>query len=165
MRAELSHRFVSGALAVGLVLGGLGISGCASAPPKPLASAGEMALPDPNAPQSNRERDDDHPLAPRAAVDTTACSPAGKSVVIAARDRSGKPSRWRYLTTIHGRRSLACEAVDTNGDGKIDARYFYDKAGRLVLEQRDLDFDGRAEVVADYSQFRRPGLVSARHRQ
>jgi hypothetical protein len=49
---------------------------------------------------------------------------------------------------------MSCEAADANSDGKIDARYFYDPNGRLVLEQRDLDFDGRAEVVADYSIFK-----------
>jgi hypothetical protein len=66
--------------------------------------------------------------------------------------------RWRYFAIHHGRRAMTCEAADANGDGKIDARYFYGPSGRLVLEQRDLDFDGKAEVVADYSQFkpRRP---------
>jgi hypothetical protein len=108
-------------------------------------------------------RDDDVPLAPHAKVDTSACDPAGKSVVVVGRDADGRPNRWRYFAMHHGRRVLTCEAGDANGDGKIDARFFYAPSGRLVLEQRDLDFDGHAEIVADYSQFqpRRP-IVRAR---
>ncbi|HEX4405896.1 MAG TPA: hypothetical protein VH560_13760 [Polyangia bacterium] len=98
--------------------------------------------------------DDDVPAAPRPHVDTRACEPAGKSVVVVARDADGRPERWRYFETRHGHRALTCEAADNNGDGKVDARYFYNHSGHLVLEQRDLDFDGNAEFVADYSQFK-----------
>src|SRR5260221_12415 len=109
---------------------------------------------------------DDVPPAPRAKVDTSACDPAGKVVVVVARGADGRPHRWRYFATRHGRRLLTCEAADGNGDGRVDARFFYDASGRLVLEQRDLDFDGNAEIVADYSQFhpRRP-VVRARDLQ
>jgi hypothetical protein len=127
-----------------------------------------MALPDGarlsgRADSRNDWRRDDVPPAPHAKVDTSACEPAGKVVVVVARDAAGRPDRWRYFATHHGRRLLTCEAADSNGDGRVDARYFYDASGRLVLEQRDLDFDGNAEIVADYSQFkpRRP-VVRAR---
>jgi hypothetical protein len=92
-----------------------------------------------------------------AVVDTRGCDPAGKAVVIVERDATGRPSRWRYFAPArrghHGPRALTCEAADRNGDGKVDTRYFYGAGGRLVLEQRDMDFDGQAEFVADYSQF------------
>jgi hypothetical protein len=92
---------------------------------------------------------------PAAVVDVRGCDPAGKAVVVVERDASGRPSRWRYFARRghHGSRALTCEAADRNGDGKVDARYFYGAGGRLVLEQRDMDFDGEAEFVADYSQF------------
>lgn len=132
-----------------------------------------MPPPDPEHPPVHADaRDDwrlDHDGAPpvrHAHVDTSACEPAGKSIVVLERDADGRPTRWRYFATHHGRRLLTCEAADANGDGKVDARYYYDPSGRLVLEQRDLDFDGNAEIVADYSQFkpRRP-VVHARHIQ
>jgi hypothetical protein len=93
---------------------------------------------------------------PAAMVDPRGCDPAGKSIVVVERDGNGRPSRWRYFATSrrqHRARVLTCEAADRNSDGKIDTRYFYGAGGRLVLEQRDMDFDGQAEFVADYSQF------------
>jgi hypothetical protein len=88
-------------------------------------------------------------------VDARGCDPAGKSIVVVERDAAGRPTRWRYFARRgHGAsRLLTCEAADRNADGKIDTRYFYGAGGRLVLEQRDMDFDGQAEFVADYSQF------------
>jgi hypothetical protein len=164
-----------GALALALALApmGLGAVGCGGPQKKPPAAPVEMALPDPfrpvpPAPARSDWRDDAVPPAPHAHVDTSACDPAGKAIVVVGRDADGRPNRWRYFATRHGRRWLACEAADANGDGRIDARYFYDASGRLVLEQRDLDFDGQPEVVADYSQFaprpRRP-VVRARRVQ
>lgn len=137
------------ALALGPALG------CGSPQHREAATPADMAMPAQTRTPLAHAPDvaDDVPLAPRAHVDTSACEPAGKSVVVVARDADGRPERWRYFETRHGRRTLTCEAADSNGDGKVDARYFYDRGGRLVLEQRDLDFDGHAEVVADYSQF------------
>jgi hypothetical protein len=136
------------------------LAGCATSPPKASVSNGpasEMAMPAPSsaarAEPLRPDRDDDLPLPPRAHVNVAACEPAGKSVVVSERDAGGRPVRWRYFSTRHGRRLLTCEAVDANGDGRVDARYFYGAGGRLVLEQRDLDFDGHAELEADYSQF------------
>jgi hypothetical protein len=146
------------------------VLGCGAAQRPDAASPATMPLPDEarvSARAGSRYDDrDDVPPAPRAHVDTSACEPAGKSVVVVARDADGRPDRWRYFATRHGRRTLTCEASDNNGDGKVDARYFYDPSGRLILEQRDLDFDGRAEIVADYSQFKphRP-VVRARDLQ
>jgi hypothetical protein len=134
--------------------------GCATSTPKPSfasSPAGEMAMPAPSSAARTEalrpDRDDDLPLPPRAHVNVAACEPEGKSVVVSERDASGRPMRWRYFATRRGRRLLTCEAVDANGDGRVDARYFYGAGGHLVLEQRDLDFDGHAEVEADYSQF------------
>jgi hypothetical protein len=176
-----SHRAAPGVVSLALaltslVLPALATPGCGTTQQKEAASPAVMPMPEPSqAPvarddsrngNANDWRDDDVPPAPHARVDTSACEPAGKSIVVVARDAEGRPNRWRYFATRHGHRWLSCEAADANGDGQIDARYFYDPSGRLVLEQRDLDFDGHAEVVADYSQFkpRRP-VVRARHLQ
>jgi hypothetical protein len=100
-------------------------------------------------------------------VDTRGCDPSGKSIVVIERDAQGRACRWRYFALVRSGhrdvRVLTCEAADRNGDGKVDARYFYDAHEKLVLEQRDMDFDGRAEFVADYSRFPTQGsLVRAR---
>ncbi|HTA19133.1 MAG TPA: hypothetical protein VK989_07555 [Polyangia bacterium] len=149
----LVRRAIRGTLAT-MVLGPL--LACGTPQHKQAATPAEMPMPEATrAPLAHApDVDDDVPAAPRAHVDTRACEPAGKSVVVVARDAEGRPERWRYFETRHGRRALTCEAADSNGDGKVDARYFYNRSGRLVLEQRDLDFDGHAEVVADYSQFK-----------
>jgi hypothetical protein len=122
-------------------------------PPAPATPATTMAL----------------PALAAATVDTRGCEPAGKSIVVLERDAHGRPCRWRYFALVrrghHHERVLTCEAADRNGDGKIDARYFYDAREKLVFEQRDMDFDGRAEFVADYSRFPTKGsLVRARAR-
>jgi hypothetical protein len=98
-----------------------------------------------------------------AVVDPRGCDPAGKSIVVVERDGGGRPVRWRYFAPARRPRRarvLTCEAADRNGDGRIDTRYFYGAGGRLVLEQRDMDFDGQAEFVADYSQFPARGQVA-----
>ncbi len=59
---------------------------------------------------------------------------------------------WPQVNSVVGAPD-ECEAADRNGDGKVDARYFYDTREKLVYEQRDMDFDGRAEFVADDSRF------------
>jgi len=107
------------------------------------------------------------PRQPVTSVDPRRCSPAGKMIVVVGRDADGRPNRWHYFAWEHRNhqkvRVLTCEAADSNGDGKVDTRYFYGSNGKLVLEQRDLDFDGHAEFVADYSQFsKRRLLVHAR---
>jgi hypothetical protein len=152
-----SRRASSGVVTLALTLAPLAF-GCGASQRRDTVAPGEMPMPEPAPVTARDERRDDPrddvPPAPRAHVDTSACEPAGKTIVVVARDAAGHPDRWRYFTTRHGRRILTCEAADANGDGKIDARYFYAPSGRLVLEQRDLDFDGHAEIVADYSQFK-----------
>jgi hypothetical protein len=90
-------------------------------------------------------------------LDRAGCDPTGKATVVTQKGPDGQINRWRYYTMVRrggtSVRVMKCEAADTNGDGYVDARHFYDDRGQLTLEQRDLDFDGRAEVVADYSQF------------
>jgi hypothetical protein len=152
------------------VAAALGVLGCGTAPRKPAPTVADMPMPAASPAHAEAAtqpdwRDDDVPLAPHAHVDTSACEPARKSIVVVERDAAGRPARWRYFALRRGRRVMTCEAADANGDGKVDARYFYDSSGRLVLEQRDLDFDGHAEVVADYSQFkpRRPVAHAHEH--
>jgi hypothetical protein len=99
-------------------------------------------------------------------LDRAGCDPGGKATVVTSKGADGQINRWRYYAMVRRGGSsvkvLKCEAADTNGDGFIDARHFYDDRGQLTLEQRDLDFDGRAEVVADYSQFSYGNLKHAR---
>jgi hypothetical protein len=107
-----------------------------------------------------------HPAreAPRGpALDRQGCDPKGKLTLVTQQGGQGEPTIWRYYAPGKhgGARVLRCEAADNNGDGFVDARFFYDEAGQLVLEQRDLDFDGHAEVIADYSHFSSGHLVQA----
>lgn len=99
-------------------------------------------------------------------LDRAGCDPTGKATVVTSKGPDGQVNRWRYYAMVRrggsAVRVLKCEAADTNGDGYVDARHFYDDRGQLTLEQRDLDFDGRAEVIADYSQFSYGNLKQAR---
>jgi hypothetical protein len=99
-------------------------------------------------------------------LDRAGCDPTGKATVVTQKGADGQIKSWRYYTMVRrggtSARVLKCEAADTNGDGYVDARHFYDDRGQLTLEQRDLDFDGRAEVIADYSQFSYGHLKQAR---
>jgi hypothetical protein len=140
------------AVLVATALALVAAAGCGEPQPPSTSTPATMALPDPAAstgPNGVRF--------PGTVVDTRGCDPAGKSIAVIERDPQGRPCRWRYFALVrrgHGNvRVLTCEAADRNGDGKIDARYFYDSREKLVLEQRDMDFDGRAEFVADYSRF------------
>jgi hypothetical protein len=170
-----SRRAGSGFAILALALAPLaaGAFGCGGSPRRDPASPSDLPMPNQARPGAYLEahtdahadwRDDNVPLAPRAHVDPSLCEPAHKVVVVIGHDETGRANRWRYFAMRRGRRFLSCEAADANGDGKIDARYFYEPSGRLVMEQRDLDFDGTPEVVADYSQFkpRRP-VVHARN--
>jgi hypothetical protein len=104
--------------------------------------------------------------APRGpTLDRQGCDPKGKATLAVQEGKDGAPTIWRYYVNVkHGgatTKVLKCEASDNNGDGFVDARFFYDDNGQLVLEQRDLDFDGHAEVIADYSHFSFGHLVQA----
>jgi hypothetical protein len=100
---------------------------------------------------------DGRPIGNGPTLDRQGCDPSGKATVVTQKGADGQVNRWRFFAVVRRgagtARVLKCEASDNNGDGYVDARYFYDDRGRLTLEQRDLDFDGRAEVVADYSHF------------
>jgi hypothetical protein len=109
-----------------------------------------------------------HPAreAPRGPVlDRQGCDPKGRFTMVTQQGANGEPTSWKYYASIKRGgstvRVLKCEADDNNGDGFVDARFFYDDSGQLVLEQRDLDFDGHAEVIADYSHFSFGHLVQA----
>jgi len=99
-------------------------------------------------------------------LDRQGCDPNGKAQVVVQKTDDCKGTRWLYYQNARRgtgvARVLRCEAADTNGDGYVDARYFYDAQGQLMLEQRDLDFDGHAEVIADYSHFSYGHLTHAR---
>jgi hypothetical protein len=99
-------------------------------------------------------------------LDRQGCDPTGKSTVVEEKGDDGHVKSWKYFSMVRRggstARVLKCEATDNNGDGYVDARFFYDNQGNLVLEQRDLDFDGHAEVIADYSHFSFGHLTQAR---
>jgi hypothetical protein len=98
-------------------------------------------------------------------LDRQGCDPTGKASVVVQKGPTGEPNAWKYFAVVKRgaatKKVLKCEAVDNNADGYVDARFFYDDNGQLLLEQRDLDFDGHAEVVADYSHFSAGHLVQA----
>jgi hypothetical protein len=98
-------------------------------------------------------------------LDRQGCDPTGKATVQIKNGPNGQPAQWRYFAVVKRKggpaRVMKCEALDNNNDGFVDARFFYDDNGQLILEQRDLDFDGHAEVVADYSHFSAAHLVQA----
>lgn len=98
-------------------------------------------------------------------LDRQGCDPTGKASVVIQKGPTGEPNAWRYFAVVKrggaSKKVMKCEAVDNNADGYVDARFFYDDNGQLMLEQRDLDFDGHAEVVADYSHFSAGHLVQA----
>jgi hypothetical protein len=98
-------------------------------------------------------------------LDRQGCDPTGKASVQIKNGPNGQPSSWRYFVVVKRKggaaKVLKCEAADNNNDGFVDARFFYDDNGQLMLEQRDLDFDGHAEVIADYSHFSAGHLVQA----
>jgi hypothetical protein len=143
-------------------------AGCGG-PQRPVvtSAAAPPVMPLPEQRTASAPRDVDEPRPPVINVDPRRCNPAGKMIVVVGRDADGHPNRWHYFAYEHRAhqkaRVLTCEAADTNGDGKVDTRYFYSSNGKLVLEQRDMDYDGHAEFVADYSQFsKRHLLVHAR---
>jgi hypothetical protein len=119
------------------------------------ATASELAITRPAHPVAKA------PLGPT--LDRQGCDPKGHFTLVTQQGAKGEPTKWLYYSVPkHGAaRVLRCEAADNNGDGFVDARFFYDETGALVLEQRDLDFDGHAEVIADYSHFLVGHLVQA----
>jgi hypothetical protein len=144
-----------------LVAGSLG---CASSQPAPVASARPAALT--VAATSARQADAPAPrkFGKGPTLDRQGCEPTGKATMVEKKGPDGVVA-WRYFAVVKrgvaSVRVLKCEAVDNNGDGYVDARFFYDDRSNLVLEQRDLDFDGHAEVIADYSHFSSGHLVQA----
>jgi hypothetical protein len=98
-------------------------------------------------------------------LDRQGCDPKNRLTLVVQQGTDGQPTVWRYYANVKKGgatvRVLKCEASDNNGDGFVDARFFFDDNGQLVLEQRDLDFDGHAEVIADYSHFSFGHLVQA----
>jgi hypothetical protein len=153
---------VSFAGAVLLVVGcaSSGVSGGASSKPRSVDSAGgrgDARAEAEDAKEASTEKVAGRPVGRGPSLDRQGCDPSGKATVVTQKGADGQVNRWRYFAVVRRgagtARVLKCEASDNNGDGYVDARYFYDDRGRLTLEQRDLDFDGRAEVVADYSHF------------
>jgi hypothetical protein len=124
-------------------------------PASSSADAADLAITRPARPVAKA------PLGPT--LDRQGCDPKGHFTLVVQQGAKGEPTFWRYYSVAKrgGTRVLRCEAADNNGDGFVDARFFYDEAGQLVLEQRDLDFDGHAEVIADYSHFSVGHLVQA----
>jgi hypothetical protein len=136
----------------------------------PVAAAKPAALTVAAAPGSAPAGQPEDAPAPRKfgtgpTLDRQGCDPTGKATVVIKKGADGQPTSWKYFGVVKrggaSTRVLKCEAVDNNGDGYVDARFFYDDRSNLVLEQRDLDFDGHAEVIADYSHFTSGHLVQA----
>ena len=84
-------------------------------------------------------------------VDRSKCSDKGKQVITADTNQDKKPDVWKFFTmgNQNGQdvQVLSCKQVDLNHDGKIDIVYYYDDKGAMtMLEEFDLDFDGKLDM-------------------
>ena len=83
-----------------------------------------------------------------------ACDRAGKRVAELDLDRDGSADVRRLFSRRSGGgpgEYLACKEVDLNHDGRDDLWTHYAPSGERVLEEMDLDFDGRVDVVSFWS--------------
>jgi hypothetical protein len=138
--------------------------GCGASHPKPAAPVTVRTAALSASPANRAEAPVERKLGKGPTLDRQGCDPTGKATMVEKKGPDGVVA-WRYFGVVKrggtSVRVLKCEAVDNNGDGYVDARFFYDDRSNLVLEQRDLDFDGHAEVIADYSHFSSGHLVQA----
>src|SRR5687767_6857352 len=88
--------------------------------------------------------------AANASFDRSRCDDKGKQVVAADTNGDSKPDVLKLYASVQqngqSTQVLVCRQVDMNHDGKLDIIYHFDDGGVLVLEELDLDFDGRFEM-------------------
>jgi hypothetical protein len=89
-----------------------------------------------------------------AAISTSArgaaCDRSGKRIVELDLDRDGTTDVRRLFARRAGGPGeyLACKEVDLNHDGRVDMWTHHAPTGERVLEEMDLDFDARVDLVS-----------------
>jgi hypothetical protein len=67
-------------------------------------------------------------------------------------NRDGKPDVWKIVKEVDGKEVVVRKFMDMNGDGRIDAREYYNPDGTLEKIVYDMDFDGQPDVVRYYEK-------------
>jgi hypothetical protein len=132
-----------GTLAVSAVLAlGPGLSWSTVARPKPAR---------PGLKSPARCRHDRDCTSRFADLDRGRCSEAGHRVERLDLNHDGKPDLWKiYEKVKRGQTTtevLSCKKLDLNFDGTIDVLKHYDRQGGVEIEESDLDFDGRVDLI------------------
>ncbi len=87
------------------------------------------------------------------------CEVEGKRLVTLDLNQDNKPDVWKmYSTKTEGGAKveiLSCKEQDLNYDGRKDIWIYYDDQGSRQMEEMDLDFDGKIDLVT----LRRGGKV------
>ncbi|HSM92746.1 MAG TPA: hypothetical protein VLT47_07625 [Anaeromyxobacteraceae bacterium] len=67
-------------------------------------------------------------------------------------NRDGKPDVWKITKEVDGKEVVVRKFMDLNGDGRVDAREYYNPDGSLERVVYDMDFDGQPDVVRFYEK-------------
>jgi hypothetical protein len=76
----------------------------------------------------------------------------GEKLVEIDVNRDGKPDVWKIVREVDGKEVVVRKFMDLNGDGRIDAREYYNPDGTLEKVVYDMDFDGQPDVVRYYEK-------------
>ncbi len=100
------------------------------------------------------------PASPAAAKeDRSRCNASGKRLVTLDLNQDKQPDVWKiYATKTEGGSKvdlLTCKEQDLNYDGRKDIWIYYDDQGNRQMEEMDLDFDGKIDLIT----IRRGGKV------
>jgi hypothetical protein len=82
----------------------------------------------------------------KTSIDRSRCDEKDKKVVTSDVNRDGKPDVWK----LYRGSDMTCKQVDFNHDGRVDYVGHFDPGGVPVLEEFDLDFDGKFDEVIFY---------------
>jgi hypothetical protein len=102
-----------------------------------LGACGPASKPTPAGPSAMKTKSN---------IDRSRCDEKDKRLVTGDMDRDGKPDIWK----LYRGSELTCKQVDFNHDGKVDYVAHLDPGGVPVLEEFDLDFDGKFDEVIFY---------------
>jgi hypothetical protein len=93
------------------------------------------------------------------AEDRSRCNASGKRVVTLDLNQDKQPDVWKiYAAKTEGGSKvevLTCKEQDLNYDGRKDIWIYYDDTGNRQMEEMDLDFDGKVDLIT----IRRGGKV------
>jgi antitoxin component YwqK of YwqJK toxin-antitoxin module len=91
--------------------------------------------------------------APVATADAAELQPGpGEKLIEIDVNRDGKADVWKIVREVDGKEIIVRKFMDLNGDGRIDAREYYNPDGSLEKVVYDMDFDGQPDVVRFYEK-------------